>query len=64
MNKPTKPDVSMYRFTEGQLLHLEKVFPRIPITPGMDRETIMYQAGIQRVLDWVREKGLSHGNLR
>ena len=41
MNKPTKPDVSMYRFTEGQLLHLEKVFPRIPITPGMDRETIM-----------------------
>lgn len=55
---PSISDLKMNRFTEGHIKYLEYAFPRIPVSPNMDRDTVMYNAGIQRVLDWVRENGV------
>ena len=47
-------------FTEEQLTYLERMFPVVEVQPQNAMETIMYEAGIQKVLQRVRERTVGY----
>lgn len=52
--KPDRKTVVKYRFTKGHVLHLETVLSPGPTLPSQDINQVMYNAGIQYVLDYIK----------